>query len=400
MQQASRAGAPNQDHVSPLDLALAFMVVAALVAIAAERLRLPYTLTLVIAGLAAGAAHLVPEIRITPEGLLILLILPLLFEGSLRMPPEDLRAYGWLIGALAVAGTLVAAAVIAGAAAAAGLPWRSALVLGAIAAAIDPVSVIALVREAGLDRRLGTILEGEAVLNDGVAIVLFAIVTGAPAGPGGPAGAFVWLLGGGAIVGVVLGAAVGRSLGRVTQPLVEALATLILAAGSFVAAERLHTSGVIAVVLAGIVFATQGLPRVTAGGRETLRTLWDVIAFLANSILFLLIGLAVPGERIVRYGGVAAAVIVAAFAARAASIYLFGALLSRPAAPVPALWRHMLVWSGLRGGVAIALTLSLPADLPAREAVSAVVFGLVVWTLLGQGLLVGPLARRLGLLGG
>src|SRR5206468_8212808 len=163
------------------------------------------------------------------EVLLTLVIPPLLFEGSLHLVPAHLRTYGLLIGLLAVVGTIVAALGIGAAVGAvAHLPMRTALLLGAIAAAIDPVSVIAMIRETRLDPRLAAILEGEAVLNDGVAIVLFSIL----AGPGeisllNSAGQFVWLLGVGALVGIALAMGVAYVLGRVTQPLAEALWSLI-----------------------------------------------------------------------------------------------------------------------------------------------------------------------------
>jgi CPA1 family monovalent cation:H+ antiporter len=317
-----------------------FMVVAALVSIVAQRLRLPYTIALVVAGLLAGGLHVFPPIHITSEVLLTLVIPPLLFEGGLHVVPAHLRTYGLLIGLLAVVGTIVTALGIGAAAGAvAHLPMQTALVLGAIAAAIDPVSVIALIRETQLDSRLGAILEGEAVLNDGVAIVLFSVL----AGPGeismlNSARQFVWLLGVGALVGIGLALGVSYVLGRVTQPLAEALWSLILLAGALIAAERLNASGVIAVV------------------------------------------------------------IVTALAVRALSVYGFSAISRNEELAISAVWRGVLTWGGLRGGVAIALVLGLAPELPRREVVAAAVFGLVVFTLLVQGLTMSALLRRLGLL--
>jgi CPA1 family monovalent cation:H+ antiporter len=384
--------------MTPLELALAFMLVAAAVSIAAERLGVPYTIALVLTGLAAGSLHGLRPLHLTTEELLVLFILPLLFEGSLHLDPGDLRAYGRLILLLAIPGTVIAAAGIA-AAALSSLPLRAAVLLGAIAAAIDPVSVIALVREAGLDPRLGAVLEGEAVLNDGVAIVLFTLAAQpATAGAAAAAGTFLWLLAGGALVGGALGAGVAYGLGHVRQPLVEVLGSLILAAAAFIAAEHLGTSGVIAVVVAGTVFGGYGHRHLTAAGKEALRTFWEVIAFLANSGLFLFIGLAVPGGLLLHYAGLIVAVALAALAVRALVVYPAGRMMARAASPVPVAWRHVLVWSGLRGGVAIALVLGLPRGLPGREAVEAAVFGLVLFTLVGQGLAVRPVMRWTGLL--
>jgi CPA1 family monovalent cation:H+ antiporter len=385
--------------MSALYLALGFLATAALVSTAAARVRVPYTTALVLVGLAAGALHIVPAISVSPDAIVIGLIVPLLFEGAVRIPRGPLWTYAPLILALAVPGTLVSAAVIAAAAVGgAGLLWAGALVLGAVCAATDPAGVIALVRESRLDERLGTILEGEAVANDAVAIVLFSLAAAAaPLGAGAAAAAFVWLLVGGAAAGVVIGAAVAYALLGVTDAVVEAIGSMVGAIASFAAAEAIHASGVIGVVAAGITFAGLAGRGLTPVGRETVEAVWDVIAFLANSALFLLVGLLVPWPLLVRHAGLIGIVIFAALAARALAVYGFSAWLAGRASPVPASWRHVLVWSGLRGGVAVALVLALPPALPHHDAVAAGILGLVIWTLIVQGVLVEPLLRWTGL---
>ncbi|HKX18943.1 MAG TPA: cation:proton antiporter [bacterium] len=383
-----------------LHVTLGFLLAAAVVSVIAEGLRLPYTIALVLAGLAAGNFHLIPSIRITPEGLVTLLVLPLLFEGGLHLSAAHLKTYGWLVGGLAVAATLVAVAVIGGAAALTWhLPLRSAFLLGAIASAIDPVGVIALVREARLDTRLGTILEGEAVFNDAVAFVLFTLAS-APSTPGvaAAAGQFVWLLGMGTLVGIAFAVGIGVALSRIRQHLVETLGSLILAISAFIAADGIHASGVIAVVVAGVVFGNAGPHTLTEAGRRTTATLWEVIVFLANSALFLLIGLAVPWKPLYDLAGLIAIVAAAALVARAGSVYALSALFGRIGAAIPVPWRHVLVWGGLRGGMAVALVLSLAPDLPGRHEIASGVYGLVLFTLLVQGLSIGILLRRVGLL--
>ena len=342
--------------------------------------------------------HLFPPLTVTSAVLLTLLIPPLLFEGALRLSPTDLRPSGWLIGLLAVPGTLIAAVAIGGVAQALfHLPAQSALVLGVIASAIDPVSVIALIREAHVDSRLGAILEAEAVLNDGVAIVLFTIVTGAGGGLLAAAGQFVWLLGIGSLVGIVLAVAVSWALGWTSQPRVHALGSLILAFGSLVAAESVRASGVVAVAFAGLIFGSVGPRHLTEAGRETIQTVWEIIAFLANAVLFLLIGLQVPVGLIARHGGLIAVVVVTALAVRALTVYGFSAATARVTPPKRG-WREVLTWGGLRGGVAVALVLGLPQETPGRDAVAAAIFGLIIFTLVVQGLSVPALMRRVGLL--
>jgi monovalent cation:H+ antiporter, CPA1 family len=385
--------------MSELAVALRFMLAAAAVSIVTERLRVPYTIGLVVAGLVTGSLHLAPPITVTPEVLLTLLIPPLLFEGGLRLPPTHLKAYGGLIALLAIPGTLLTALAI-GAAALSIFPigLQSALLLGAIISAIDPVSVLAFMREARIDARLASIVEGEAVLNDGVAIILFTIVGGGAAASLTHAGLqFVWLLGGGAAVGGLVALAISFILGRTQQPLVEALGSLIAALGALLAANSIGASGVIAVITAGVVFGSYGRRHLTESGLETVQTTWDVIAFLANSVLFLLIGLAAPAALLSRYWLLIIVVIAAALAARAAIVYGFTAFRWTGGHLFPNGWRTVLVWSGLRGGVAIALALELDRATPAREPIVAAAFGVVLFTLLVQGSSVRPMMRWAGL---
>jgi CPA1 family monovalent cation:H+ antiporter len=382
--------------VSPLYLALGFLATAALVSAVAARARVPYTVALVVVGLAAGTARLVPPIAVGPDLIVTALILPLLFEGAIRIPRRHLRTYAPLIFALAVPGTVVSAAAIAGAALLGHVPWRGALLLGAVCAATDPAGVIALVRDAALNERLGTVLEGEAVVNDAVAIVLFTLAMALPADPARAAAAFVWLLAGGAIAGFLVGAGVAHALRGVTDPVVEAIGSLVAAVAAYLVAVTVHASGVIGVVSAGLAFAALAGRSLTPAGSETVRVIWDVIAFLANSALFLLVGLVVPLPLLARYAGLIAVVVVAALASRALIVYGFTALLARRGAPFPAAWRHVTVWGGLRGGVAVALVLALPPMLPQRAAVAAGILGAVVWTLVGQGLLMRPIVRLIG----
>jgi CPA1 family monovalent cation:H+ antiporter len=381
--------------MTALDLALRFMLVAAAVSIITERLRAPYTVALVVAGLVIGNMHLVPPIAISPEVLLTLLIPPLLFEGGLRLPPVYLKTHGALIGLLAIPGTVVTAVAIG---------WtvhmlfhlelKSAMLLGAAISATDPVSVLALLREARTDPRLGAVLEGEAVLNDGVAIILFTVILGGTAGLAGTTLQFLWLLAGGVMIGSLVALATSYALGRTEQHLVEALGSLIAALGSLVAANSVGASGVIAVVTAGVVFGSQSPRHLTEAGVETVRTTWDLIAFLANSVLFLLIGLEVPATLLVRHWALIATVIAAAFAARAGIVYVCAAIRRGGISLAPAAWRSVLVWGALRGGVTVALALDVAPAIPGREAIVATAFGIVVFTLLVQGSFARVMMRR------
>ncbi len=388
--------------MTALSLALRFMLVSAAVSIVTEQLRVPYTIALVVAGLVIGNMHLAPPVVVSPEVLLLLLIPPLLFEGGLRLPPRHLKTYWGLIGLLAIPGTLVTALALGWTAHAAfHLDLRSALLLGAIVSAIDPVSVQALMRELRLDLRLVTVLDGEAVLNDGVAIVLFTIIGGTAATGLSMIGLqFVWLLGGGVAIGALVAAATSYALGSTQRPLVETLGSLIAALGALLAAGSVGASGVIAVVTAGVVFARYGPRHMTDAGRETVSVTWDMIAFLANSVLFLLIGLEVPAALLLRYWPLIAVLAAAGLAVRALVVYGCVAVWQTRTRLLPGAWRPVLSWAGLRGGVAIALALGLDPATPGRDAVVAGAFGMVIFTLLVQGLTMRPVMRWAGLMPG
>jgi len=386
--------------MTALSLALRFMLVSAAVSIVTEQLRVPYTIALVVAGLVIGNMHLAPPVLVSPDVLLMLLIPPLLFEGGLRLPPRHLKTYWGLIGLLAIPGTLVTALALGWTANAVfHLDLRSALLLGAIVSAIDPVSVQALMRELRLDLRLVTVLDGEAVLNDGVAIVLFTIIGGTAAVGLWVIGLrFVWLIGGGAVIGVVVAAATSYALGSTQRPLVETLGSLIAGLGALLAAGSVGASGVIAVVTAGVVFARYGPRHMTEAGRETVSVTWDMIAFVANSVLFLLIGLEVPAALLMRYWLLIVVLAAAGLAVRALLVYGCVAVWQTRTRLLPGAWRPVLSWGGLRGGVAIALALGLDPATPGRDAVVAGAFGMVIFTLLVQGLTIRPVMRWAGLL--
>jgi monovalent cation:H+ antiporter, CPA1 family len=209
-------------------------------------------------------------------------------------------------------------------------------------------------------------------------------------------GQFLWLLAGGGLVGGAIGLGMVLGLGRVRQHLVESLGSVILAIAAFIAADSLHASGVIAVVLAGIVLGNYDPHNLTEAGRRTLETLWEVIVFLANSALFLLIGLDVRIKPLLDLAGPIAGIVAAALIARAVAVYGFSAAFG--SAAIPKSWRHVLVWGGLKGGVAIALVLNLSPKLPGRHEVAAATYGLIVFTLIVEGLSMRGLIRRVGLL--
>jgi CPA1 family monovalent cation:H+ antiporter len=278
-------------------------------------------------------------------------------------------------------------------------------VFGAMVAATDPVSVVALFRQMGIDKRLTTILEGESLFNDGTAVVLFNIVLAmAVSGKSFSAGAavmdFLLVVVGGAAVGSLIGYVASRITSLFEDYLLEITLTVVTAYGAFLVAERLHVSPVIAVTAAGIVFGNYGSRTgMTATTRLAVNSFWEYAAFLVNSLLFLLMGMQIEWPLLLQHSRMIGMGVMAVIVARMLVIYGICPFVSSDRLPIPDKWRHLLFWGGLRGALVMALALSLPLNYPGREAMINMTFGVVLFTLLVPGLTMEPLVRALGMIG-
>ncbi len=386
------------------------MILASAIAVVALRLHIPYTVALVIGGLALGAIHLhwMPGLFgqsrpnwLTPDVILILFLPGLLFEGSARIKIRRLRQNLVPILILANVGVLITSVFIGYTLHwALGFPLLVALLFGAIISATDPISVMAIFKELAVGKRLSLLVEAESLLNDGTAVALFQVLLAGVLTSKLHAGAgveefFVSVLGGSAI-GLGLGYLMSFITMQIDDPQIEITLTTILAYGSYVLANHLHLSGVLATVVAGITVGNVGARLgMSARTRIALWAFWDYFVFAINSIVFLLIGIEVRiGELLHRWPAILLA-IGTVLAGRAVSVYGLVPLSNLFSGKIPLRWRHVLVWGGLHGSLSLALALSLTSSFPYRQDILAFTFGVVAFSIVVQGLTMKPLLRLL-----
>jgi len=376
------------------------LLIACLVAIVCRRFGQPYAIGLVVAGIGLSLSGYHSGIELTPELVFSVLLPPLVFEAALHLGWGQFRREGPLVLSLAFGGTVLSALVVAVAMhCLAHWGWPAALLFGSLIAATDPVSVIAMMKEQNADKRLRFLMEAESLINDGAAAVLFALVAdwimGSATGPAAIVTALLTTVGGGVLLGLGVAAGLMLIAGRSEDHLVEITLTMLAAYGSFLLAEELHVSGVLATLAAGMLVGNWGKGRkLTEEGGKAVVRFWDFAAFLANSVVFLLIGSREAVQPIASYWLPAVIGTLAVLVGRAVAIYPVTPLFRRTRMAVDGLTQHILFWGGLRGALALALALGAPASLPEHDALVSVAFAVVAFSIFIQGLTVPILLRK------
>ncbi|WP_047154496.1 cation:proton antiporter [Aneurinibacillus tyrosinisolvens] len=383
------------------------LAIAVGVTFIADKLRQPYPTFLVIVGLIIGLVpipalenikHFSTNDVVFQTAVIIIFLAALLGDAALKLPLDELRENKKPILLLAFVGTfLTFLLVLSLTYLLLRLPLQQALIFGSLMAATDPVSVLSIFRSMGLNKRLSIIVEGESLANDGVAVVLFkiALVTTVLTLTGVSQGLliFIKVVCGGIVIGGLGGFLASRITSRIDNHLVEIGLSIVLFYGAYELAEHFHLSGVIAVVTAGLILGTYGknigMSDLT---HERMDSFWEVVAFIANILIFLMVGLQVANISFADKWMLVVGSILIVLIARFIAVYV--SLIFDKGVPRP--WKHVIAWGGLKGSLSIALILSISPTFPGRELLLAMTFTNVVFSLLVQGVTIKKLVSFLG----
>jgi len=373
---------------------------AALVGMLALRANVPYAVALVVGAVVAEQTGLIAGPTLDPDLLLFGLLPPLLFDAAFRVDERELRVLFRPVLALAVPGVLIATVLVGGVLTLVlDLSFTAALLFGSIVAATDPVAVLAVFKHLHVPARLEALAEGESLINGGTAITLYVLLLGLVVS--GEADAldgvllFAREVGGGVLIGAALGFVFSRLTRIVDDHQIEMMLSTALAYGSYLVAQSVDSSGPLACVAAGLLHGSYGRRvGMTPGVHRLLDDLWEYLGFLANAVVFLLLGFTVDLGALRAEARAAGVAVVAVLAARAVVTVLTALAVPNDLEVIHSHGeRVVLVWSGLRGALTAALALALPPETPSRDLLIAMAFGVVLFSLVVQGLTL-PLVIR------
>jgi Na+/H+ antiporter len=390
--------------VGDIEFLLLLLAAAAVCVRLAELVSIPYPIVLVVGGLALGVVPSLPELDLDPDVVFLVFLPPLLLSAGYYASPRELKAEVGPLALLAVGlvlATMVAVAVVAHAIVP-GMSWEAAFVLGAIVGPTDPVAAIATLSRIGAPPRLRLLVEGEAMINDGTALVAYRVALAAAVEGTFSAGEAAWEFLYSAVGGVAIGIAIGwlslQIIRRQADVTLSIFFTLIQAYASYVVAEELHVSGVLSTVACGIYGGWNAYKMFDAGTRLSAEAFWSTLTFGLEALLFVLLGLQAPEVADeVDVGSLAAQALVVALvviAVRMAWVVLPGRAFADTLRE-----RIAVGWAGMRGAISLAAALAVPTTVEERPEILLLTFGVIGVTLLGQGLTLPALLRALHLPG-
>jgi monovalent cation/hydrogen antiporter len=399
-------------------LLLALLVAVAGLSVLARVVDVPYPILLVLGGLVLGFVPGMPEVELPPELVLVAFLPPLLYWAGFFSSPRDLRADARAISLSAVLLVLVTMVVVAVVAHAVvdGLPWPAAFALGAIVSPTDPLAATAIFRRLGVPRRLVTLIEGESLVNDATALVAYRLAVAAVSGTfvAWQAGLrFVAGAAGGVAVGLLVGWLIAELRRRLDDPVTEIVVSVATGYVAYLPAELLDVSGVLAAVTAGLYVGWRAPELSSAATRLLGFSFWEVLVYLANAVLFILVGLQLQPilsgltdtstAVLVGQAALVSAVVIGVRIAWSFTVpYVIRLLDRRPAQVLRRVGpraRLVSAWSGMRGAVSLAAALALPLDFPFRSLILFLTFAVILATLVLQGLTLPALIRRLRVYG-
>ncbi|MBD2188483.1 cation:proton antiporter [Pseudanabaena mucicola] len=379
-----------------------FLFIAAIVAMVARLIKIPYTIGLVIAGLAIAFIPFSSDVGLSKELIFVIFLPALVFEAAFYIRWQELKEDFLVVLTLATVGVLLSAGVIAtGMHYLAGWSWQIAMVFGILITATDPVAVIATFKETGVEGRLRLLVEAESLFNDSTAAVGFGIAVafamGQPTDLSSTVMLLVTTIGGGILSGAIVAGGLLLLAGQTEDPLVEITFTTVAAYGSFFLAEYFHCSGVLASLTAGLMVGNLGsLGSISDRGRKSVEAFWEYATFVVNSLIFILIGIQESQESFGLFIVPIVIAIAVVLLGRALAIYPLCALFSWSDLRIKMTHQHALFWGGLRGALALALALGLPVEIPHRTEIITVTFGVVAFSVFVQGLTMQPMLKAMG----